>query len=463
MSTGSNRLCKMFSVFLLFATFPGLGIAQEGVSSASVGLSRARIGSTRVHEYIKKFNLPSPDMIRVEEFINYHRHHLPLPLNNERVRLDAKRLLLPNGHSVFQFGITTPRNADPAIFPSLNLVLVIDVSGSMAGERIQYVKKSLNAFAQRLREKDTVSIVTFSSNSTVAMKACSARSERFLSTIERMQAGGATNLHAGLMMGYREAVKQFDPDKTNRVILLTDGKSNRGVTSTQTIARQSQEFNDEGIELSTIGLGNDFNHDLLRKLSDAGRGLLHFVGDCHDMEKTFVREADSLLAPAARNVKLKLEMAGLSDETRIFGYQPKKLGDSIHIPLDHLNYGVTQVVVAQVSQKYSEILRHSDQLKASLEFEDAVTRQAVCLKASVDLNGFESEPEKIKSLRRNFAIGVVASAFSEAAHAEHRGCWEDARTYLKRGVRRAQRIASRQDPHVTRVVKIVEGYLAENE
>ncbi len=79
-----------------------------------------------------QYMMPAPDMLRVEEFINYHRHDLPWPDDGQRVRMDVQRMMLDNGKSVYQFGLTTPRAVDPELVPPLNIVLVIDRSGSIA-------------------------------------------------------------------------------------------------------------------------------------------------------------------------------------------------------------------------------------------------------------------------------------------------------------------------------------------
>ena len=249
--------------------------------------------------------------------MNYHRHELPLPNGEQRVHLDAQQLKLESGKSVIQFGLTTPRAISPELIAPLNLVLVIDQSGSMSGQRIEHVKRALHSLVQRLRDHDKVSIVGFSNGANVHLEAGQKTNAKVIyAAIDKIQANGSTNLHAGLMLGYRQAEANFDPERTNRVILLTDGRTNTGQVHLDTIASQSKEYNQKGIDLSTIGLGNDLNHDLLRRLAKAGRGLIHFVGDEADIEKTFVAEFDSLLAPAARQVKLSIDFGSAANSVK---------------------------------------------------------------------------------------------------------------------------------------------------
>src|SRR5205085_8479956 len=125
--------------------------------------------------------------------------------------------------------------------------------------------------------------------------------------IREIRPGSSTNIHAGLMLGYREALKNFSKDATNRVILLTDGIANQGVTDPDKIAQDSLGFNDRGVDLSTIGVGLDLNKDLLRELAKSGRGLFHFVADAEDINKVFVKELQSLVSPVATEPNVEIE------------------------------------------------------------------------------------------------------------------------------------------------------------
>ena len=107
-----------------------LANGQAGVSSMSYGAASAGV------------NL-NFEAVKVEEFINYHRHQLPLPHKGERVYLDLQTAKLPNGRIGLQVGLTTGRATDRKLRQPLNLVMVIDRSGSMSGERIAKVKEAL--------------------------------------------------------------------------------------------------------------------------------------------------------------------------------------------------------------------------------------------------------------------------------------------------------------------------------
>lgn len=440
--------------------------AQAGTSSSSVGVARAgfyHVGPGG------KFLMPRPDMIRVEEFINYHRHDLPLPTDGKRVRLDVQNLKLENGKTVFQFGLTTPRAIRRDDMPPLNIVLVVDESGSMSGSKIQNLKQALHSFVERFRKTDKLTIVGFEREARVILESAEkTRIHEITQAIDQIHAAGSTNLHAGLMCGYQLALKHFDESRTNRVIFLTDGNANVGVTESADIARESKKCTKRGISLVTIGLGVDFNHGLLRELADSGRGVMHYVGDAQDIKKTFVDEIDSLLAPAASKVKLTVRFEGSSETPKFYGYHPEKKYSDDYVnkgernlrneieftfKLDDLNHGATQVVIAKLPKSTSRITG-----TATLSYVDAITKEKIS--TSTELNSKTSKRDvNLRSIKRNYAIATVANSILSAAVVSNEGDNQQAEKRLAKGIENARRICTnREDENVNRVVEIAKEY-----
>src|SRR5262249_13099923 len=273
-------------LLLLFAMTAG-ALAQQGASSAAA--ARAR--------YLSEMgSLPASREVAVEEFVNYHHHQIGSPKSDEAVALDVRwgndQAPGPGQEAVLQIGFSTALATDRQQLRPVNLALVIDKSGSMAdADKISRVKSALLALVSRLRDTDTLSIVVFDTDAQVLLPARSLTDRGYIKQlIMDIVPGGSTNIHAGLMLGYSEVRKNYQENATNRVILLTDGIANRGETDPEKIARDSQRFNDQGIDLSTIGVGLDLNKDLLRELAKSGRGLFHFVADTEDIEKVFIKE-----------------------------------------------------------------------------------------------------------------------------------------------------------------------------
>lgn len=419
---------------------------QAGVSSSSFGVARSG-----VHNRFGDSLMPPPEFFRVEEFVNYHRHDLPLPTGNKKVRLNVQQMELEDDKTLLQFGITTPRAIGEEDLPPLNVVLVIDESGSMSGEKMEKLKEALSAFVDRFRSSDSVAIVGFENKARLILPATKkTETQKIRAAIDDITAGGGTNLHAGLMMGYREALENFDAERTNRVIFLTDGNANVGETHAAEIAAESKRCINKGISLVTIGLGVDFNNGLLREIADSGRGTMHYIGDAKDIRKTFVKEVDSLLAPAATKVRLEIKLDDAS-KAKVFGYKKKldRSDDKLVLNLDDLNCGATQVVLMKFSGE--EMIG-----EATLKYVDAITKE----KVEVDVDLEDVDGASSASINRNYAISKIAGGLNASADFYQEGRRSKAEEALKSALRKARKYRDLDDDsHVRRVAKIANGYL----
>ncbi|NQU19686.1 MAG: VWA domain-containing protein [Candidatus Nealsonbacteria bacterium] len=430
--------------FAPFAAVPSYG--QAGVSTAAVGMARAGLP-------------PSAAMVVVEEYMNYHRHDIPLPTKGNRVQLDLRWGNAGRGEAVVQVGLATPRIVNTRKMPPLNLALVIDHSGSMSGERIANVKQALLAFVGKLRDGDVVSIIGFNQEASVLL-APTERSnlDQIHQVIETISAGGSTNMHAGLMLGYQQALEHFDKRKTNRVILLTDGIANTGVTAPEQIVADSLRFNERGVDLSTIGLGHDLNHDLLRQLAKSGKGLIHFVGDSKDIQKTFIDELDSLLAPAARRVRVEIQYEKQLDLAHLYGYEPRFDGRRILVDLDNLNHGATQVILA----RFKVPKRDGFSVTARLSYHDIVSGEDVTQEKTTKVKRGKKDDEALLAgaeLRKNVTIAELATGIKRMAVALEQKKYEEALGAISGPLTVAKdHYCSLDDPDVKRVYKIAKKY-----
>src|ERR671927_542467 len=331
-----------FGLFLSLLLLALTAHAQEGASSAAAARTR----------YLSEMGLiPASRSVAVEEFVNYHRHQFGRPKAGEAVLLDVRwgndRVPAAQPEAVLQIGFSTALASDLRQLPPVNLALVIDKSGSMAdADKLTRVKEALLTLVNQLRETDTLSIVVFDSEASVLRPAREVGDrEEVRRLIRSVEPGSSTNIHAGLMLGYREALKHLNREGSNRVVLLTDGIANQGVTDPAQIARDSLSYNDRGVDLSTIGVGLDLNKDLLRELAKSGRGLFHFVADAQDIDKIFLREVQSLVAPVASDPNLIVTPGPGVEIAQVYGYDPQPLYNGLTFKLDNMNQGLTQVVL----------------------------------------------------------------------------------------------------------------------
>lgn len=199
---------------------------------------------------------------------------------------------------------------DPALKrPKLNLSLVLDRSGSMSGTKMQEAIAAACYCIDELRDDDYVSIVAFDHVSQIMSPAQPAREKSILkSQIRELFARGSTALHDGWVVGGLEVAKFQDPLAVNRVILITDGEANIGLVNPAALATQAGQLNERGISTSTIGIGEQFNEDLLIRMADAGSGNTWHVVKPEDMRKIFETELNGLIAQFGHSTRLSVSI-----------------------------------------------------------------------------------------------------------------------------------------------------------
>jgi Mg-chelatase subunit ChlD len=449
--------------FLLPFFLLALGVlpahAQEGASTAAAARTR----------YLSERGLiPASRSIAVEEFVNYHRHQIGRPRAGEAVLLDVRwgndRVSSADPEAVLQIGFSTALASDRSQLPPVNLALVIDKSGSMAdADKLSRVKEALLTLVNQLRETDTLSIILFDSEAEVLRPAREVGDrEEVRRLIRRIEPGSSTNIHAGLMLGYKEALKSFNREGTNRVVLLTDGIANQGVTDPAQIARESLSFNDRGVDLSTIGVGLDLNKDLLRDLAKSGRGLFHFVADAQDIDKVFLREVQSLVAPVASEPNLEIEFGPGLELVQVYGYEPERTARGLKIKLDTMNQGLTQVVMLRfrVTPRAFDASDARASVRVHFSYYDLARKQTVTKREEALLSfGGAGHAPSDPEVGKNYTIAQLAQAIHDMAAAVEAQRYQDAEHLLNAAIARTyQRYPHLEDEDISRTLLIAQKY-----
>ncbi|NOX61910.1 MAG: VWA domain-containing protein [Chloroflexi bacterium] len=292
--------------------------------------------------------------IREAEYLNYYDQQLPEPANEALaldVRLGNASLPAEGGDVWVQIGLQARSPRSPQQRTPLNLALVLDRSGSMGDfDKMNYLKQALRVFLSSLRPDDIVAIVAYNDEATVIHPAAPVGDGAWIdAVVSQLQPNGRTNLYDGLMLGFQEVDKHFDIRRNNRVILLTDGIANVGVIDADAIAADARRYNERGVYLSTIGLGLNFNDELLSALARQGNGAYHFIDSAEEMEKVFREEAAGLVEKVARDVTLRIEPAG-GALVELVGYEGEPRLDANHgltIKLQEMGAGDSQVVLVR--------------------------------------------------------------------------------------------------------------------
>ncbi len=237
---------------------------------------------------------------------------------------DCGQVLCPNGmlavgrdwvtggmQTVLQLNITTPIDPSTLVRNPLSMVVVVDTSGSMAVDgRLDYVKQGLLLLIDNLQDGDRLAVVEYNSGArVVATFDQQLDREALKRAVERMRPTGSTNLYAGLELGLSMVADSYDVERQNRVVLLSDGLPTAGIQDTSSIIAMAEGYIGDGIGLTTIGVGRDFNLALMRGLSERGAGNFYFLEDASAVQEVFTEELDYFTTPIALDVELLVTTA----------------------------------------------------------------------------------------------------------------------------------------------------------
>lgn len=193
---------------------------------------------------------------------------------------------------------------------NLNLSLVIDRSGSMAGAPLHHALKAAESVVDQLEPDDILSVVVYDDEvDSVVLPQAVTNKSTLKNSIRKVRAGGITNLSGGWLKGCEHVKTRLDPQKINRVLLLTDGHANMGIQDPKILTATAGQKAEEGIITTTLGFAQGFNEDLLIGMARAATGNFYFIQSIDEATEVFSIELDSLRAVVGQNLKVTLELA----------------------------------------------------------------------------------------------------------------------------------------------------------
>lgn len=289
---------------------------------------------TVMRNYLNDGNMPPPESVRVEEYINYFNQGYLNPSAHQTFTISVDGAPSPftqtERYQMLRVGIQGYQVSDEERKPA-SLTFVIDVSGSMdMDNRLGLVKRSLELLVEQLRSDDTVSIVVYGSEARIVLDPTPASAKgEILSALYSLQPEGATNAEAGLRLGYKMATRAYDPNGINRVILCSDGVANVGETGPDAILDEIDHYVEEGITLTTIGFGMDnYNDVLMEQLADKGDGFYAYVDDMPEAKRLFIDNITGTLQTIALDAKVQVEFnPDVVARYRLVGFENRAVAD----------------------------------------------------------------------------------------------------------------------------------------
>ncbi|EBA06383.1 VWA domain-containing protein [Sagittula stellata] len=300
--------------------------AEDPVSTFSIDVDTASWSIIR--NSLTRGMLPSKDAVRIEEMVNYFSYDYPAPEGDAPFATHVGISDSPwrEGTQIVQIGL---QGMLPEARPPMNLVFLIDTSGSMQdANKLPLLKQSFRLMLGQLGEEDMVSIVTYAGSAGRVLEPTKASDRQtILDALDRLEAGGSTAGQAGLQQAYATATEMARDGAVSRVILATDGDFNVGISDPDDMKDYIETQRGTGTYLSVLGFGRgNLDDATMQALAQHGNGMAAYIDTLSEAQKVLVDQLTGALVPIADDVKIQVEWNPAEvAEYRLIGYETRAL------------------------------------------------------------------------------------------------------------------------------------------
>lgn len=297
----------------------GAGVAQGGAQD---------FGEFR--QILDDGGIPHPATLDDVGFFNEHKVEFPAPACNDDVCLHGQlgvmgNMITGSNCTLMLLGMNTAIDPSTLERPPLNLSIAVDISGSMQGDNISNLREGLFRMLDDLRPEDRISLIAFDDAAKVLVENVAGDAPELSEAIGLLEADGSTNIYAGLREAYDTVELNAVEGYQNRVILLSDGEATSGITADARVVEMSRQYNELGFGLTTIGIGESFDPELMRELAVTGGGAFYFLENSEAVREVFEEEVKAFLLPLATDVRIDVKVSDGYSLRAIYGTQGAEL------------------------------------------------------------------------------------------------------------------------------------------
>ena len=439
--------------FQNYGVNPFIDARADHLSTFAMDIDTASYSVAR--RFVQDGNRPDPDSVRVEEFVNYFDQEYPLPHKGAfAVHVDGARSPFSTDTWIARVGIQG-RDVPDHHRKDATLVFVIDTSGSMSREnRLELVKRALRLLVRELRPNDQIGLVTYGNRGHAILNPTEAKHDDYiLEVIDGLHPGGSTNAEEGLRLGYEMADRWLDPERITRVILLSDGVANVGQTGPNAILNQVRKYVNEGVTLSTVGVGmGNYNDVLMEQLANDGDGSYIYIDNLTEAWKSFVDNLTSTLQVIARDAKIQVSFKpDVVHSYRLIGYENRDVADRDfrNDSVDAGEVGAGHSVTALYELRLHE-RADGPVAKIHVRYEDPDSRQIFEVDRNFNISDLN---EHFESASPRFQLAATVAQYAEVLR---RSYWAQ-HTTLSDVRYHADRVGGilHDDPEVTEFARLV--------
>lgn len=331
------------------------------------------------------------------------------------VRLDASLgqhvLLSKHGPQTayLKVGLTGARMPGEARRPGINLALVLDRSSSMSGEKIVRAKEAALMVIDRLRSDDILSVISYDDRVDVLVPATKVSDKEVLrARVRTLSPRGSTALFAGVSRGIEEVRKFLDPERVNRVVLLSDGQANVGPSSPNELGRLGASARKQGISITTVGLGLGYNEDLMVQLAKKSDGNHSFVEHAQELAALFERELGDVVNVVAQELTLKVDVDERVKPIRVLNQDSEIHGQQVILQLNQLYARQERYFLIELQTPSDPKTNALQELAwVSLSYSDMATQKIGRASYAVGASFSESEVEVARAENGEVMVQVV--------------------------------------------------------
>ena len=253
----------------------------------------------------------------------------------------------------------------------VSVALLIDRSGSMRGQKLEDAKRAAREFVQRLTDVDRLAIIHYGTNVTTFPSTLVTEESRaqMLAFVNGIEDDGSTNISGGLEAAAQQLRPYVSQFRVSRAILMSDGQPTTGLVRDEDLMGLSRQLRAEGIAVSALGVGGDFNENLMQGIADQGGGFSGFLNS-NQLAEVFTRELEQATGTVARSVELRLELPSQVKSAEVMGTTATREGNTVRVPLYDMAGGQSARLVVKLTLDTQPSAQPLELLGARLTYMD---------------------------------------------------------------------------------------------
>lgn len=337
-------------------------------------------------------------------------------------RLDSSHILRGTNETYLAIALAAPATEIKAR-PATSVAVVLDRSGSMAGQAWDDAKAAAMTLIDELGAADELAVISYSTSAELVVPLAPATHDNRRAAkhaIAALYADGGTNISGGLSLGADELARARTP--LRRMVLISDGQANEGIYDRVGLVRLAGKRAASGISITAVGVGLEFNEEVMAAIAVAGRGNYHFVEHASQLGAMFVAELGSLGETVLTHASLRIEPADGVELLEVIGYEADRSGRALVIPVADLRRGERTKVVIKIratvgSESVKELATATwrfDEVGAGAREHVAVARAEVTTDAAIVAASRDKDTLRlVEQARTALALEAASAAYHD--------------------------------------------------